>query len=74
MQGIRRMIAMVDQEQCTGCGICIDACPEQAISVKQLAAVDSERCIGCGACIPECPNESLSLEQQIAAPARGAAG
>ncbi|MBT3327859.1 MAG: 4Fe-4S binding protein [Gemmatimonadales bacterium] len=67
------MIAVVDNERCTGCEICIDACPDEAISVKGIAAVDSRLCIGCGTCIPECPNEALSLGQQAAAVVRGAA-
>jgi len=68
------LIALVDADRCTGCEICIDACPDKAISVNGVAAVDSGLCIGCGACIPECPNEALSLGRQAAAVERGAAG
>jgi len=54
-------IAVVDLERCAGCGICIDACPEGAITVENTAMIDPHRCVGCGACIDECPNEAISL-------------
>jgi len=55
------MIAVVDAALCTGCGICIEACADKAISVNGSAAVDPGLCSGCGACVPMCPNEALSL-------------
>ena len=54
-------IAVVDPERCTGCGICIDACPEEAISVENIAVIDTIKCTGCGSCADECPNEAISL-------------
>lgn len=72
LQSVRRMIAMVEEAQCTGCGFCIEVCAEQAISVNPIAKINPDLCIGCGACIPACPNESLWLAQ---APAkRGGVG
>ena len=68
------MIAVVDDSRCTGCEICIDACPTNAISVNGVAAVDAGLCIGCGACTLECFNDALSLGPPAAAVARGAAG
>lgn len=58
---IEAVIALVDAARCTGCGICVDACPDKAISVSGIAAVDQGRCVGCGACVRECPNEALTL-------------
>ena len=55
------IVAVVDGARCTGCEICIDACPDEAISVNGIAAVDPGLCAGCGACVPECPNEALAL-------------
>lgn len=55
------IVAVVDASRCTGCGICIDACADKAISVNGVAAVDPRLCVGCGACVPECPNEALAL-------------
>src|SRR4030043_1257675 len=56
-----RVTAVVDEDRCTACGACVEACPEQAISVDSIVAIDPGRCTGCGECIPQCPNEALTL-------------
>ncbi|UCD45560.1 MAG: hydrogenase iron-sulfur subunit [Candidatus Bathyarchaeota archaeon] len=49
-----------EPELCDGCGDCVDACPESAISVEDDAPVINEiMCSGCGACIPACPRGAL---------------
>jgi len=68
------MTALVDEGRCTGCGICVDGCPERAISLNGLVVVDATRCTGCGACIAECPREALSLGRQTSAPEVGVTG
>jgi len=55
------MIAKVDNEKCTGCGVCVEICPVNAIKIENKKAVISEECIGCGACINQCPSEAISL-------------
>jgi ferredoxin len=74
LESSRRIIAVVDKGSCTGCGICVDACLEQAILVDTIAAVDPGRCTGCGACIAECPNEALSLPRPVLATVGGISG
>lgn len=45
----------VDAKKCTGCEVCIEYCPEQAITVDNgEAAIEEERCIGCGECLVVC--------------------
>lgn len=63
------MTAVVDQEYCTGCGLCVDVCPEQAISMSlnYTVAIDSGMCTGCGSCVDECPNEAISLDRRAVA-------
>ncbi len=55
-------LARVDQESCCGCGVCLDVCPVNAISLRQgVAFIDPELCIACGACTRECPTGSIRL-------------
>lgn len=47
---------------CKGCGTCIEACPNGALSlVEGKAQVNSEYCILCGYCNPACPEFALRL-------------
>lgn len=58
-----RMIAKVDREKCTCCGLCIDICPDQAISMNDGVVIDPSKCTGCGSCANECPNEAISMSE-----------
>ncbi len=56
------MAASIDEEQCTGCRLCVEACPVEAIVMENdKAKVDTDRCTECGLCVKECPNEAISL-------------
>ncbi len=47
---------------CIGLGDCAEACPQDAISIKNgLALVCAPECIGCGICAKVCPNNLISL-------------
>ncbi len=64
-----RFMAHVDEEACTGCGLCEERCHVAAIAVDDgVSKVNADRCIGCGVCVPECPSEALSLAPRDAAP------
>jgi len=57
-------IAVVDEELCSGCGICISVCPYQAIELiteddKKRAKVNEALCMGCGACTAACPSGAM---------------
>lgn len=55
----------VDEDRCTGCGLCARSCTYTAITVdpgRGKAVVDRERCYGCGLCVSICPNRALSFE------------
>lgn len=54
--------AAVDEDVCTGCGICVDMCQMAAIDTDSgMAQVDLNRCIGCGVCVYHCPQEAIAL-------------
>lgn len=50
----------VDSELCTACGICIDACPAEAIVIEDDSAkILEDNCTNCRACVDECPVEAI---------------
>ncbi len=66
------MYIEIDQETCIGCGVCIDACPPQVISlVDNKAVIDQNLCRKCGRCIDACPAGAIERrtdDEQLSAP------
>ena len=60
-------VSVIDQADCTGCGICVDRCPTEAISLneKERAERDESACFGCGVCARFCPEEAISLKEGL---------
>ena len=57
--------AVIDPDECLGCGTCVVRCQVRAISEQDgVSVVDRERCIGCGLCVTGCPNEVARLERK----------
>ncbi|MDP8226353.1 4Fe-4S dicluster domain-containing protein [bacterium] len=55
------MAVKIDKEKCVGCGVCVDVCPTEALSIEDdIAVCDADKCVDCGVCIPECPTEAIS--------------
>lgn len=53
-------VPKVITEECTGCEECIEACPAEAITMKDsIAVISAEACTECGACVDECPVEAI---------------
>jgi ferredoxin len=56
----------VNQADCSGCGECVEVCPQGAI---RLAAghieIDQTRCNGCGLCIDACPSGAIIRDHQL---------
>lgn len=48
---------VIDADECIGCGICVDACPQEVLEVVAGKAdvVNEDACIACGDCVEECP-------------------
>jgi heterodisulfide reductase subunit A len=67
-------IAYVDPDLCSGCGLCMPACPYDARAMhdwRHIAVVNTALCQGCGACTMVCPNKACQVRnltnQQILA-------
>ena len=57
--------ARAEQESCEGCGICVERCQMEALTLKDDKVVlDLNRCIGCGLCVTTCTTGSLTLERK----------
>ncbi|MBN2604009.1 MAG: 4Fe-4S binding protein [Candidatus Thermoplasmatota archaeon] len=64
LQYLKRGVAIVECIQHIPCNPCVDSCPFNAISMKDindLPVVDFERCVGCGKCISVCPGLAIFL-------------
>lgn len=49
-------------DHCSGCGKCLGACPQGALSLEEgLVQVDRSKCDGCGKCVPVCWPGALEL-------------
>ena len=67
-------LPLVDDSRCTGCGLCLRACPVESLSLvpagdprrpkAELARVDMETCLGCGLCVRSCAQGALALTRR----------
>ena len=62
MKSLRKIIS-IDEEKCTGCGLCVPSCAEGAIEIVDGKArlVSDRYCDGLGACLGECPAGALKV-------------
>ncbi|MGZ7134102.1 MAG: DUF362 domain-containing protein [Halobacteriota archaeon] len=57
------MSPIVDMQWCIACGVCLEVCPQSAITIEGGAVrIDYNLCVGCGECIPTCRTSSIGLD------------
>ena len=66
----RRKIIQIDEEKCTGCGLCVTSCAEGALQLIDGKAhlLSEVFCDGLGACIGECPEGALKIIERESQP------
>lgn len=54
---------VIDADACTGCTICIEECPTDALEMQEDISVLArpEDCTGCGACEESCPLSAITM-------------
>jgi heterodisulfide reductase subunit A len=54
--------AVVDEEQCIGCGLCEEICPYGAPRIEEgKSKIREVLCRGCGSCAAECPKRAITM-------------
>ena len=59
---------VVLKENCIGCGICLDSCPQKTITIitrqeKKQAVINSKKCIRCYCCHELCPHKAIEIRR-----------
>jgi len=65
---VMRKIVNIDEDKCTGCGVCIPNCVEGALQIVDGKArlIKEIYCDGLGACLGECPEDAITIEERVA--------
>lgn len=58
----------VDEDLCTGCGICVESCPSGAITMRgRTAEIEAGLCTSCGTCAQDCPQGAIYEYEEVPA-------
>ena len=61
IKDVKKLVAVIDELRCTGCGACEEVCPRSAIIVDTFASINGDLCIGCGICSSVCPMDAITI-------------
>lgn len=58
--------AVAEKKICVACGVCMKACPRQAISIYRgcYAIVEETNCVGCGLCAKACSAGCIEIKER----------
>lgn len=58
-----KTLAVIDEQRCIGCTLCIQACPVDAIlgAAKHMHTVIADECTGCELCVEPCPVDCIDM-------------
>lgn len=58
-----KAVALIDENICIGCTLCLQACPVDAImgAAKQMHTIIASECTGCELCVAPCPVDCISM-------------
>ncbi len=78
-------LSMVDQDDCNGCGKCVNVCPVEAMTLvsandpnkpkRKKANLNEDICLGCGLCVNACDKDYITLkprDKRVITPITGA--
>lgn len=57
--------ALIDQQICSKCGVCKDACRFDAVTNINNFVVDPIFCEGCGLCARVCPERAIQMQENL---------
>jgi NAD-dependent dihydropyrimidine dehydrogenase PreA subunit len=57
----------LDQEKCTGCGMCLLVCPHAVLSLTNgsVKIENRDACMECGACAQNCPSDAVTVNAGV---------
>jgi ferredoxin len=64
MKYLKNVVTLrLDKDKCTGCGQCVEVCPQSVFAINERKAeiLDRDRCIECGACQRNCAFDAISV-------------
>lgn len=57
----------LDENKCTGCGMCLDVCPHEVFKMnsKHVVIQNRDACMECGACSQNCPVNAIAVQSGV---------